>query len=304
MIDIPEKKNKIINFLIQNGPSLPVQVAKAIQMDPVFASAILSELLSSKQIITSHLKIGASPLYLLPTQTQKLEEKTEHLKTIEKQAQEKLREKNVIFDEEEEPAIRIALRNIKDFAKPFKFKEKITWKYAFTSQEKIDEILFPKETPKPETPKHRNTETPTSKSESIPKAWEVKKEEIKIIKKESEKKVENIFEEKPEIKEKPKPKETFLEKIENFLEKQDTKIKAIEEVDKTKVIATIEHNSKTTILFAFNRKRITEAELLKCYKHAKKKNLGYRIITKDTPTKKMQETIDAYKSLTKIQKLD
>jgi len=34
-------------------------------MDPVFASAISSELLGSKQIKTSYIKIGASPLYLL-----------------------------------------------------------------------------------------------------------------------------------------------------------------------------------------------------------------------------------------------
>ena len=80
MIDIQEKKRKILEFLKTSGPSLPVQIAKAIQMDPVFASAILSELLSSKEIKTSHMRIGASPLYLISGQENKLENKTEHLK--------------------------------------------------------------------------------------------------------------------------------------------------------------------------------------------------------------------------------
>ena len=40
MIDIQEKKNKIISFLKTTGPSLPVRIAKAIERDPVFASAI------------------------------------------------------------------------------------------------------------------------------------------------------------------------------------------------------------------------------------------------------------------------
>jgi len=83
MIDVQEKKNKIISFLKISGPSLPVKIAKIIEMDPVFASAILSELLDTNQIKTSHLKIGASPLYFIPGQEQKLEDHTENLKSLE-----------------------------------------------------------------------------------------------------------------------------------------------------------------------------------------------------------------------------
>jgi len=50
MIDIQEKKNKIISFLNDNGPSLPIVIARAIEMDTVFASAIMSEMLGSKQL--------------------------------------------------------------------------------------------------------------------------------------------------------------------------------------------------------------------------------------------------------------
>jgi len=71
------------------------------------------------------MKIGASPLYLLSGQEQELEKKTEHLKSVEKEAYLKIKEQKIINDDDESPAIRVALRNIKDFATPFKFKKKL-----------------------------------------------------------------------------------------------------------------------------------------------------------------------------------
>lgn len=258
-----------------NGPSLPVRIAKAIDMDPVFASAILSELLSAKKIKMSNLKIGSSSLYLLPGQEQKLEEHTENLKSIENDAYIKLREKKVLDDEKETPVIRVALRSIKDFAIPFKFQEKIMWKYAFIPDEKIESILNPRRIEKP-----------------------------RIEAKEESKKIESIFTSSKEESKAKKPRTTFLEQVEKFLEKQDTKITSINEVDKKKVIAQIESESETALLFAFNKTRITEQELMKCYKQAKAANLSYHLIILGDLTKKMNETIDAYKKLVKIDKLE
>ena len=321
MIDIQEKKNKIISFLETNGPSLPVRIAKTIQMDPVFASAILSELLGTKQVKTSHMKIGSSPLYLLPGQEQKLEEHTENLKSIENEAYQKIKENKILKDEDEEPAIRVALRNIKDFAIPFKFQEKIMWKHAFTPEEEIQKLIS---MPEEKTPIEDNL---VVKDTPVPKAWEVKKEEIKRAKalsevlvpgvkrpitpdvknvseraKEESKRIESIFTEK----EKPKAqkKKTFLEQVEEFLEYKNTKIISIEEVDKKKVVAKTESESETALLFAFNKKKITEDELMKCYKKAKASNLPYHIIILGDLTKKMNNTIDAYKKLLKVEKLN
>ena len=294
MIDVQEKKKKILSFLENNGPSLPVRIAKTIEMDPVFASAIVSELLGTKQIKTSHMKIGSSPLYFIPGQEKRLEEYIDNLKSVEKDAYLKLKEKIIITDEKEEPAIRVALRNIKDFAFPFKFQEKVMWRYAFTPEEKIQKLLSPEK----------------AKTEEVPKAWEIKKDEIKQAKEES-KRVENIFEKKSEsiqkMKEstnKQKPTKTFLEQIEEFLKEKNTKIISIEEVDKKKVIAKTESSSKTALLFAFNKKRIDEEELMKCYKQSKTSNLPYHIIVMGDLTKRMNDTIDAYKKLLKIEKLE
>jgi len=315
MIDIPEKKKKILEFLETSGPSLPVQVARTIQMDPVFASAILSELLTAKEIQTSHMKVGSSPLYLLPSQKQRLEEKTSNLKSIEKEAQEKLKSKKIIFDQNEKPAIRVALRNIKDFAIPFKFQDEITWKYAFTPQKEINELLSSKEKieEKIETISNKESDLPPTSGSEVPKAWEVKKEEIYEAKEKS-KKTESIFKQEPistenkkefakKLKEKSTSPKTFLEEIEQFLMHQNTAITAIEEVDKRKVIAIVESNETPSMLFAFNKIRINETELLKCYKTADKKNLPYQIIIKGNLTKKLSETIRAHQKLIKIHKL-
>jgi len=287
MIDVQEKKNKIISFLKTAGPSLPVRIAKAIEMDPVFASAIAAELLDAKQIITSHMKIGASSLYLIPGEEQKLEDQTENLKSAEKDAYLKIKERKLLTDENEEPAIRVALRNLKDFAKPFKLQEKIMWRYAFTPEEEINKLLSPpNEEPEP-TPEPKKIEPAIEKPEP--------------------KKVEPIFEEKPAqiIKKTTEQNQTktFLNEVEEFLEKQNTRIISIEEVDKRNVIAKIESDSQQAMLFAFKKKRVTEVELMKCYKKAKESNLPYHIITQGDPTKKMNDTIDAYKKLIKIDKL-
>jgi len=292
MIDIQEKKNKIISFLKVSGPSLPVRIAKAIEMDPVFASAISSELLESKQIKTSHMKIGSSPLYLIPGQEQKLEEHIDNLKSVEKEAYLKLKKIKLITDEDEEPAIRVALRNIKDFAIPFKFQEKIMWKYAFTPEKEINELLSPAKKEEKRIESKPTNETTRPNTPSIKNASEQDSKEFK--------KVENIFEEKP----KPQKKKTFLKQVEEFLENKNTKIISIEEVDKKKVIAKTESETKTALLFAFNKKKITEDELMKCYKEAKKQNLPYHIIILGNLTKKMNDTIDAYKKLIKVDKLN
>lgn len=146
MIDIKEKKEKIISFLESSGPSLPVRIAKVIEMEPVFASAILSELYNERKIKMSNMKVGASQLYFLPGQEQSLEEHTDNLKPIEKEAYLKLKDEKTLKDEDEEPAIRVALRNLKDFAEHYSHDDKLIWKYKFSKEGKIEEIKEPKKT--------------------------------------------------------------------------------------------------------------------------------------------------------------
>ncbi|MDH3353006.1 MAG: hypothetical protein OEL87_00995 [Nanoarchaeota archaeon] len=323
MIDIQEKKRKIISFLEKNGPSLPVRIAKAIEMDPVFASAIASELLGSKQIKTSYMKIGASPLYLLPGQEKRLEEHTEHLKSVEKEAYLKIKNEKTISDEEESPAIRVALRNIKDFATPFKFQEKIMWKYSFSADEEIKKILSgpeqnampepkakeaeptnKKPIPEAEEPKSekeeleirnkkKESETTTEREESteVPKAWEVKKEEIKEIKEKS-KKIENIFTESELEEEKPE----FLTETKKFLKQKN--IEFVEEIrtEKKEIMSTVSITSQlgkiNFLLIAKNKKTTTKDEIDAAIQIATKNKMPCLLIIRKSPSRPIQKLID------------
>jgi len=318
MINIQGKKDKILLLLKENGPSLPVQVARAIEMDPVFASAIASELLGSKQIKTSHMKVGASMLYLLPGQEQKLEEHTDNLKSIEKEAYLKIKTNKLIKDEDEEPATRVALRNIKDFAIPFKFQDKIMWKYAFVPNEEIEKLLSPIKTEEkissiptgaPSGGEQKTTEKPVIEEE-VPKAWRVKREEIKKAKDELNhqvtyraKKIENIFhshkeklssqilkpeDEKIEIK--------FLTEIKNFLKQKN--IKFVEEIrtEKKEIVATVNITSQlgdtNFLLIAKNKKTTTKSEIEAAIQMAIKNKMSCLLIMRKEQSKSIQKIID------------
>ena len=118
-------KEKVISTLKIKGPSLPIHIAKEIEQPMLFASAFLSELISEKKIKMSHMRVGSSPVYYLREQIADLSKFSEYLKSKEKEAFKMLKENRFLEDEILQPAIRVALREIKDFAIPFKKNEKI-----------------------------------------------------------------------------------------------------------------------------------------------------------------------------------
>ena len=122
-------RKKIVGILKLKGPSLPVQVARGIELSSLFAGALLSELAKEKTIKISHMKVGGSPLYFLAGQEPLLEKFHTYLPGKEKEAFLLLQKKNVLEDKTQVPAIRVALRNLKDFAFPFPKNNEIFWRF-------------------------------------------------------------------------------------------------------------------------------------------------------------------------------
>lgn len=274
MIDIGQKKKQIITLLESSGPSIPVRIAKTIGMDPVFASAILSELLNSKDIKMSHMRVGSSPFYLLEGQEKMLEEEVENLKSAEKEAYLKLKKEKVLIDEKESPMIRVALRTIKDFAIPFKLNEKIFWRYTFATEDEIKEKLNPKK------------EEPLKEKE--PQKEEVERQEKQAKEKEEDKKIEPIFsnEEKPE----------FLNEVKEFL--KDKNIEFLEEIktEKKEIVARI--NIKTTLgninflLIAKNKQTLTKEEINSAMQQAIYNNTPCLILIRKEPTTTIKKILE------------
>jgi len=173
-VNTTQIKEKIIEFIRQRGPSLPVYISKAIDNSILFTSAFLSELVSEKKIKISHMRVGSSPIYFLQGQEPQLEKFSDYLKSKEKDAFFLLKEKKFLQDSSQEPAIRVALRDIKDFALPFKKDNEIYWRY-FTASE--SEMFLPAkkvQEKKPEPKKNLNIFDKPQKS---------KEQEKKLIKK-------------------------------------------------------------------------------------------------------------------------
>jgi len=316
-IDVTEIKKKILAFLEQYGPSLPNPIAKQIGMQPMFACAILSELLNEKRVKTSSMKIGSSPLYLLYGQEPKLENYTDNLTGAEKEAFMKIKDNKLLEDQLQEPKIRVALRGIKDFAIPLQINNTLYWKYFTTDENKIKESL------------KDEGDVVTGERVMGQQIWEdIKKEANPIIeekeiispkieitetttppieetRRDEEKKIGNIFVE-PEKLKKEKPikikklteKDLFLEQAKQILQTKNIEILDVIQYDKKQVMAKARINiDKTCILLFIDKKRPDEKDLLKAYKKSIEYKLPYYIFTQSLPQKKLKETADLYKAL-------
>jgi hypothetical protein len=278
MQDASKIKEKIILLIEQNGPSLPVRIASELGLSPLFSSAFLSELLSEKKIKISHMRVGNSPLYFIAGQEPQLENFSEHLKSKEKDAFLLLKKNNFLRDIEQEPAIRVALRAIKDFAVLFEKNNEAVWRY-FT----IPEAEFIKEEPKI--------------IEKIAEEIKEKIEPVKKIKKE-------ILQKKKTVKKTAKKNnEKLFNKVKEFLDEKSIEIISVEGVSPDDLTLKVKENGIEKIIVAYDKKKIGEDEIIKANKKAQESGLNYTILSFGEPAKKMQSLIEAIKNLSKIEKL-
>ena len=129
-----EIKNRILSYVKRYGPVLPVKISKEIGSNTIFAGAILSQLISEKQILITNGKVGGSPLYYVSGQEEKLDILAEYMNEKENKAFFMLKQNKVLRDKILEPWQRVALRELKDFAVMLKViddnkNEEIFWKW-------------------------------------------------------------------------------------------------------------------------------------------------------------------------------
>jgi hypothetical protein len=287
MADAMQIKRKMISLIGSNGPSLPVQIARDTGLSILFASAFLSELYNEKEIKMSNLRVGSSPLYFIAGQEAQLERFSQYLKSKEKDAYLLLKEKKILKDSEQHPAIRVALREIKDFAIPFEKNGEGYWRY-FLAEEKPEEVVI-------EVLEVQEEPLIEIKEQSILEEKAPKKEKVKKVKKETKSKKPN----KPDKKD-----ENFFNKIKEFLEKKKIEILDIVNFKNDEAILKVKNKGEEELLFVFNQKKITEKEVLKAYKKASEKNMKYSVLSLGETPKKLDELISAMKTLSDIGKIE
>jgi len=284
MQDPNEIKERIISALKSKGPSLPVHIAGEIKSSILFSSAFLSELVSENKIKISNMKVGGSPLYFLAGQEPSLEKFPQYLRSKEKEAFLLLKEKKFLKDKDQSPAIRVALREIKDFALPFKSGEEIIWRY----------FLVP--------------ESEFKIREEKPAEMEIKKPVV--VKEEMEKPLDILIKEEPKIKPKKRKiykkkgsgkEEKFFLDIKEFLSANSIDLLDIKNFGKKEIILRVK-DGEEKLLVAYNKNKIDEDDIIKASKRASKENLPYIILGLGGPLKKIDSLIEALKGLSSIRK--
>lgn len=195
-----ELNEKVLRIVKEKGPLLPVQVARELNIEILIASAVLSDLSSQKLIRLSHGKIGGSPLYYITGQEQKLQVLANYFKDALKKAFSILLERKLLREKECDAWLRVALRDIKDFAIPLtaniNSSEEAFWKWYMLSDEEAENIVKEmisqkKEELKPELPEtkketreeHKRIEKPREEAKKPKEKKDVKKAEGEFAKK-------------------------------------------------------------------------------------------------------------------------
>lgn len=293
MQKVLQTKSKILEVIQQRGPEFPVRVASTIGQNNIFTAAFMSELVGEQKLKLSNMRVGGSPLYYIQGQEEQLQKYTEYLNHKEREAFKLLKEKEILQDSEQEPAIRVALRSIKDFAVPIKIidnnQEKIFWKIHTLSNEKAKEIIEKIVNPKVEVK-------------------QVVKEEIK-----QERIIEQVKEEQVVVKEVKKTKEkevssAFLDKIRKTLGDKDYAITKEILAKKKEFIARIKVNTnfghQELYLVAKDKKKITLEDIVNTLQKAQAEKMPALIISPGEIDKKALDYYKEWSNLIKHQKLN
>lgn len=262
-----ELKSKTLDYVKRNGPVLPIQISREIGRDSFFAGAILSDLFSSKQVLLSHAKIGGSKIYYVKGQEPKLEILYNYLPMKEKEAYNLLKNKKVLRDSEQEPSIRVALRSLKDFAKPLEINfggsQEIFWRWHLIDDNEARNIAredyFGKEKP------------------------ELQKDLIKQEKKTRQRRgsVEDLF----------------LKNVREHLARNNIDVLSVINTKKNKEAELIVRFSSVAgvlnyYLFAKSKKKITEADISMAYNKAHSRKMPLFFLTDGDIAKKSKEYLE------------
>lgn len=309
----------------REGPVLPNKLARFLGSNLIIAGAHLSELSAKRKVFVSSLKVGGgSPVYYLPGQEEKLTRFYDELNGKDKVTYDLLKEKRVLRDSDLDALTRVSLRNIKDFAKPLEVsingQKEIFWKWFLIKNEEvgvlIKELLKPKvevkkEEPKPEPPKvveEKEEEVKEEKSEEKIEPEPVrteKKEEPKVEEKPIEKPETPKPVEKQEVLEKSKKEiqSDFFEKIKNYLDLKNIKIKENEIVRKTEINLVLGVPTAVgEILYyakAKSKKKCNDKDVSSAFLEGQIKKLPVLFLYSGEITKKAEEMLgqDIFKNL-------
>ena len=279
-----ENRDKILEFVGKNGPVLPSQISKLIGMDMILANAHLAELTASSKLKISTLKVGGSPLYYLPGQEHMLQKFISNLNEKEKKAYDLLQQNKVLRDSEQEPVVRVALREIKDFGVQlnvnFNDNREIFWKWYLSNDAEVEQLI--------------RSKLGIEKEEE--KKIEDQKEEPKKIEPQLKEPIEKSPKKLKERKPRKEKDDNFLSDITKFFEKNKIEvvnrevIKKNSEIDFIITIPSVVGNLQYYCK-AKNKKRISDSDLSNAYVKGQLKRLPVLVLSSGELSAKAEELL-------------
>lgn len=299
-----QTKERIIEIIKQRGPEIPVRIANTIGTNNLFTAAFMSELVSEQRLKISNMRVGASPLYYLSGQEEQLQKYTDYLNHKEKEAFNLLKQNSILQDSEQEPAIRVALRSIKDFAVPIQIKDKeeikIFWKLHTTTNESAKNLIEQKLNPPTTIQKKEKVEDKKQQQELHPITEQKKEPEIQTtieVKEETKKKQkkENVVDSK------------FKTQITEYLAAKDIEITQEVLVKKKEIIAKVRTDTpfgkQEFYLIAKDKKKLTTDDLVSALQKAQAEKMPALIISPGDIDKKTHDFYKEWRNLIKHEKI-
>jgi len=290
-------KEKILQFINENGPALPLQIAKLIGSDSLMASAHLSEMVANKRILVSKIKVGGSPLYFLPGQEAKLQSFSNHLGEKEQKVYEYLKQKKIVKDNELSPLFRVIMRDLKDFAIPLQVKYKDTthifWRWVILPGDDAKKLIESEFGEKQHPQKQQKKPDSFAKVQSkLPQ--KLPRQQPISPKRTSQRKLKGPAKAQPKPTQQPDP---FLKKIINYF--NDNNVHIIEKTDIRKGAEyefVVELSSAVGALTYFckakNKKKINDGDVSSTFIRSQSKKLPPLFLTTGKLTKKAQELVE------------
>jgi hypothetical protein len=298
-----ETKEKIIQILSSKGPCLPVQIAKLANLSPLFASAFLSELYEEGKIRLSEMRVGSSPLYILPGHEPQLENFIQYLNQKEKEAYFLLKKEKILMDESQVPAIRVALRAIRDFALPLKMdignETKLFWKFFLVTEEEVKEKFYPNSKKEEEKPLPIESEKIQQKVEPQP-ATPVQQLVQPEEKEEQPKPQPQIISEKENS-------SNIIELSKKYLSNKRLEIEEIVLEKKKEFVAKVRTESifgrQEYLIVSKDKKKISDKDLQALFEKVSSEKMPVILLSQGDLDKKATEYLKSYKNLIKFEKI-
>ena len=309
-------RDKIL-ALAKLGPLLPSGVAKSLETNSIMAGAMLSEMIDKGMLRTSVLRVGGSPLYLIPGNEAQLLNFTGSLNEKDRRTVTLLEQEKVIRALEADPLTRVSLSNIKDFATPltveYEGRQEVFWKWFALSDKDASVLIGSKLNPnKEETVEVPKEEVKEEKKEFLPRSEELKSEVV--AEKKIEAKQETLVNEsslpssvppsvRSPFKKEAKPDGDFWEKVNRFLaENKITLLQHSVVKKKTEFDLLVELPSPVGSLQYYckarSKKKVADGDISSAYVQGQLRKLPVIFLTDGELSKQAKDVISQLKGIT------